>query len=817
MIYLSQLAVAVVLGLLGVCVFRAQPRNPVHLAFAAQTLTFTGWVLGIAGLQRGQNLDFWFAIAFGFASLIPAAFVFFSYCYPTPPSIACPLYIRIIFLFGGIFALLSFFSNSISYGAELTAAGLARKHGPLYPLFAIYFVAATLIGIWVFVRKWSVSRGLSRAQFHYLGVGIIGGFLGGTITNLMLPLLTGRSTHSWIGPYFSVFYVGLVAHAIIRHRLMDLRVFIHRSLTIALAILFSATPTALLVILFSPRLLTQLDVSELGLVLVAVAIVTVIIPIARDAASRLLDNYVYRTRANYQRTVREASHMLTRVLNLDELLAFISATVIRSTAVEGAALYLLKDGVFCCAISGKWGDTHHFNAPLLAPLEVITQLKQAQQPVLTEELIRRRAAPTMDLCHILTRDNWSLLLPVLSEDALIAFIVVGPKLSGDPFYQQDLDLLMTLANQAGVAIKNAQLYAAVVVSNQYLDNIVATIESGVIAIDARGEIAMLNPAAERLTGLSVKSARRAGIMSLPDCLLKPLSATVDDGQPRSDPEVILKAVESGENDPEIRPLICATSPVRDPAGVVIGAVAVFSDLTPLKELELERRRAERLTYFQVLAAGIAHEIKNPLVAIKTFAQLLPRRQDDSRFLEEFGRIAAREIDRMQTLVDRLQTLSRPTAAPQSTLDVRMPLVDALECLQASFDDKGIHSAVTLGAAPCIIVGNHEELEQLFLNLLINAQEATPKGGEVTAHVNKSETHIVVEICDTGPGMEPELLERALEPFFTTKPRGSGLGLAISVGIAEAHGGTLRAENRPTGGALFAVEFPLSGSAPSTMP
>ena len=92
---------------------------------------------------------------------------------------------------------------------------------------------------------------------------------------------------------------------------------------------------------------------------------------------------------------------------------------------------------------------------------------------------------------------------------------------------------------------------------------------------------------------------------------------------------------------------------------MLGAVAVFSDLTPLKELEVERRRAERLAYFQTLASGIAHEIKNPLVAIKTFAQLLPRRLGDARFLEEFGRISTREIDRIQRLVDRLRTLSRP--------------------------------------------------------------------------------------------------------------------------------------------------------------
>ena len=152
-------------------------------------------------------------------------------------------------------------------------------------------------------------------------------------TNLVVPLTTGQSTYSWIGPYFSLVYVGFVAHAIIRHRLMDLRLFIHRGLTIGLAVILSAVPAGLLLTLFWPRLLMTLDTSELVLLLTAVGIVTLLTPVTRDVASRLLDRYVYRTQANYQRTVREASQMLTRVLHLKALLGFISDD---SSAVDGS-------------------------------------------------------------------------------------------------------------------------------------------------------------------------------------------------------------------------------------------------------------------------------------------------------------------------------------------------------------------------------------------------------------------------------------------------------------------------------------------------
>jgi signal transduction histidine kinase len=296
-------------------------------------------------------------------------------------------------------------------------------------------------------------------------------------------------------------------------------------------------------------------------------------------------------------------------------------------------------------------------------------------------------------------------------------------------------------------------------------------------------------------------------------LIEPLLATVDHGEPQTRPDVELPTVAPTPGGPASRPVICTVSPVRDPGGAVLGAVAVFSDLTPLKELEVERRRAERLAYFQALAAGIAHEIKNPLVAIKTFTQLLPRRQGDARFHEEFGRISTREIDRMQRLVDRLRTLSRPAGGPRHPVDVRLPLAEALELVQPTLEEKGLTMAATLGVEPSLVVGNHQEMEQLFLNLLLNAHDATPAGGTIAVELTRAETQVTVTVADSGPGIAPELLERVFEPFFTTKARGSGLGLAISAGIAQAHGARLRVHNRPAGGAVFTVEFPLASVVP----
>jgi len=244
---------------------------------------------------------------------------------------------------------------------------------------------------------------------------------------------------------------------------------------------------------------------------------------------------------------------------------------------------------------------------------------------------------------------------------------------------------------------------------------------------------------------------------------------------------------------------------------VVGAVAVFSDLTPLKQLESERRRAERLAYFEMFAPSIAHEIKNPLVAIKTFAQLVPRRHHESRFLDDFSRVVTREIARIERLLDRLRTMSRSTDRLPQRLDIRAPIVDAGEFLQASFDEKRIGLVLELGDEPRFVIGDHGEIEQLFINLLINGLEATPPDGSVVITLLGTEVQVAVTVSDTGPGIPAEAVEQVFEPFFSTRQRGSGLGLTICAAIAASHRAKLRAANRHGGGAVFTVEFPAAAA------
>jgi signal transduction histidine kinase len=262
------------------------------------------------------------------------------------------------------------------------------------------------------------------------------------------------------------------------------------------------------------------------------------------------------------------------------------------------------------------------------------------------------------------------------------------------------------------------------------------------------------------------------------------------------------------------PLVCSTASLQGKDGTTHGALIVFSDLTRLKELEHEKQRAERLASFGSLASGVAHEIKNPLVAIRTFAELLPERFSDVDFREDFSKVVVREIDRIDNLVARLRGIASAPQQQMGSVDIRQPISDTLKLLRGQLEQS--HTAVHFVAdddAPFVTIDD-SQLKQLFLNIFQNALEAMGQGGELSIRVARTQSGgtswVLIEVADTGPGMSESVKSHIFEPFFTTKPTGSGLGLAICRSIVDAHRGSIRVENhRGQIGTTIVVELPVA--------
>ena len=234
-----------------------------------------------------------------------------------------------------------------------------------------------------------------------------------------------------------------------------------------------------------------------------------------------------------------------------------------------------------------------------------------------------------------------------------------------------------------------------------------------------------------------------------------------------------------------------------------------ADLASSREL---LARADRLSALGMLAAGVAHEIRNPLVSVRTFIQLLPERMGDEEFRTTFRDLALAEIERICGLINDLLAFSRPAPAQLDPTDLNDLVGQIVRLLDAEARKHGTTVAYTEDPALPRIAVDDSQIKQVLMNVVLNAIEASGRRGPVevkTRHARRGgETWCVVEVADAGPGIQPEHRDRIFDPFFTTKDGGSGLGLFIAHRIVTQHGGHMRTAARTAGGTLFSIHLPV---------
>jgi signal transduction histidine kinase len=259
-------------------------------------------------------------------------------------------------------------------------------------------------------------------------------------------------------------------------------------------------------------------------------------------------------------------------------------------------------------------------------------------------------------------------------------------------------------------------------------------------------------------------------------------------------------------------------------GEMLGALVVLTDITALKRLELQIRRSDRLASLGTLSAGMAHEIKNPLVSIKTFAQLLPERYQDSDFRDTFSNLIGHEIDRIDSLVNQLLRFARPAKPVLKPMHVHDVLEKSLQLVGHRLYQKEIKLTRCWEADVDTIRADADQLEQVFLNFFLNAMDAMNRGGELRVETEirtgdewvaaisgtNGDSHEVlrVTIRDNGEGIRGEDIPHVFDPFFTTKDYGTGLGLSVVHGIIQEHGGQIEVESELEKGTAFHILLPL---------
>lgn len=356
---------------------------------------------------------------------------------------------------------------------------------------------------------------------------------------------------------------------------------------------------------------------------------------------------------------------------------------------------------------------------------------------------------------------------------------------------------------------DAQLYV------QVLDNV----EDAVAAIDRDGRIALVNPAAQEFFGLSERQSLGRPFEELfagQENLLYLIRTALRNGRSISDYENIL--LHRPPAPPT--PVSVTVSPIFTERGSREGAVLIVRDLSRVRELEETVRRADRLSILGTLAAGLAHEIKNPLGGIKGAAQLLDMEISANSTLKEYTEVMIREVDRVNDIIEELMDLARPRPPQFTQVHLARILGDIALLQREACRDREIDFALTLDPSIPPIRGDENLLTRLFLNLVKNAGEAIDTKGRVDIVTKVSSDYhlsnpgsrpaplIVIEVRDNGKGISPEDLDDIFTPFYTTKSRGSGLGLATCQKIVNEHQGLLKVESVPGEGTTFSVFLPF---------
>ncbi|OPZ83971.1 MAG: Sporulation kinase A [bacterium ADurb.Bin429] len=671
--------------------------------------------------------------------------------------------------------------------------------GPLVLPFTAWIQGWTLAGAIHLFYKTKTLRGMDRLQVRYILLGFVGLFIIGSFINLILPAISQSTRYSFYGPLASLFITTTTTYAIVRYRLMDIRIVLRAGIVYSVTIGTLSLLFALLVPVLDTFMQAHFTLpSRTGSFIIAFIIALAFQPLRRYV-QQLVDHRFFKSVYDYRHALREAGSALASAHERELLVETLVSALARTLRPRTIAVYLPDNSEELTQISltGFWPEAPGAIIPTDPVLRYITVTDEV---LVADELLRQPAPAHAYGTHL---KGWraDVAIPLLAGPQVCGLVLLGEKLSGDVYTADDLGLLRILGKQAAIALINARHFDEMVLLNEYHERLLNTMQDGVLAVDPQGRVLTCNPAAAAITGVPVADALGGPLDALG------LGALPTPASGAATLETTLRARAGA-----VVPVLVTVTPFWRRWETAPCYLLVVRDLSELRALEREKLQAERFSSMGAMAASLAHEIKNPLVPIQTFAHLLPTQYDDAEFREAFSQTVVREVERITRLVGQLLDLVRNPTADRAPVDLDAVVTQLLGLLAPECARVGIrvHRTTAGGLPP--LVGDAGQLYQALLNVLTNAVQAMPDGGELWVTLGGDARTVRVRIQDSGPGVAPELVGRIFEPLYTTKTGGHGLGLALTYQFVKAHGGELRAECPPEGGLAMTLLLPASTEA-----
>jgi len=807
---------------LGAIVFSTQPRRRVNQAFLFLCIVLSVWLtsMGMGSLARTQwSAMFWIRQSSAASVLIPMAIYFLRLAIMDGQLSRRRFYLDAgtwVFFYSLIFVLCQtrFFLVSAVL-PEQTSQIAEPVYGAGFFLFMGYLFVSLAFLIEVFRRDLRRAAGIQRTELQFILLGCIAALFFGVLF-LALPNLLGMHEVAQLLPLSVVIFNATMAYGVATRSILDIPNVIRRmTATVALLAYLSVLYAGVWVAsdwALGHVVKTDLPIDHL---LAAIVVALAMSPVhgrMQRIAARL---FVHSPPIDVGKTIQEANRILNTIGTLDELFEHFFGLVQRTLQPEHGRVLLLEDGQY---IQRAALPANLASLALPDRHALIEEIRRGRNEPLVFDMIQRMK-PTEDLLAAqreMARLNISAAVGIYAKGALEGLLLLGPRESARIYGSIEQSVLSGLSSQLAVSIESARLYTEVQNSRIYNDILLDRLVGGVIAVNSARQVTVFNREAQRMTGMAPADVLGQHMRNLPEALRAGLEQAFEQGGCRDVEAVLVE----GERQTPVR---LGSTVFHSHTGKVLGALLVFNDQTEMKKLEYQIRRTDRLASLGTLAAGMAHEIKNPLVSMKTFTQLLPERYDDPDFRNTFSGLLGEEVSRIDRIVNQLLRFARPAKPSLSPVSLHAIADNTLNLVKQQLRQRNIALNRQFEAEPDLILGDHDMLAQALLNFFLNAIDAMGERGALTVTTRVVEVptkqldlwghpitvrRLRLSIEDSGPGIDPENLPHVFDPFFTTKASGTGLGLSVSHGIIQEHDGVIELDSELGRGTVFHLEFPL---------
>jgi two-component system, NtrC family, sensor kinase len=688
-------------------------------------------------------------------------------------------------------------------------AAALKLHDGLERLELLHFALFALVTLAILAHSTLRAPAiLVKKQLRLIVYGLAFGLLP-SLAFYIVPFILGRIPST--GAQLTVLLQALVpltfSYSISRYKLVDIEVLLKKAATLIIS--FFVIAFLYFIIISQTKLISGNRLRVGAIAVVAIILGATLFGPLKRLIQALLDRAIYKKSYEYRKTLMFISRELSRERNLQKLSQSLLEAIANALSLKTLALLLADES-----------DPHTFKAlssqgeevplPSRLTLDAPFATELAERDYLSPYSPRGQGALQASLDSF-ARFGFFHFLPLKVESKVIGCLIMGKKQDGAYLSSEDWELMTTVSGPAALALENADLYGRESVRamemqrlKDYSENIIESLTVGVAVVDQEGAIIGWNRVLEDQMGLRKEAALGKGLKEV----LGPRTYAAlfpSEGQQdfRLLSETTLEVPGGGRKVFDI-----ARTPLLDNALEPYGTIIVFEDITEKISLQQRLLTSEKLASIGLLSAGVAHEINTPLTGISSYVQMLQKKLTDTHYAQLLEKVEA-QTDRVARIVKNLLAFARnPSDLSFHKVDLKSILEEILSLIDYKLKNMNIRLEIEL-APVRPIKAQGERLQQVFINIILNALDAMPRGGTLGIRLTQEEDQAVVRISDTGTGIKPEHQAHIFDPFFTTKGigKGTGLGLSISYAIVKEHDGHIQVQSELGRGSTFTISLP----------